>query len=113
MAMANSPAQIEIVREPGMFGMLSRLSIIAFRAGERIGSADYSAGDACGTWYVRACGAKTRYRHDRAKTYDENLSAVELTLRLLISAADADTRMQTEMTRWASAGAFSNLENAQ
>ena len=106
--MANRSADIEIVREPGMSA--GRLSIVAYRAGAPIGTAEYAAGNAWGTWYIRACGAETRYRHDRAKTFEENLSAVELTLRLQISAATP--RLQSEMERFALAGAFSNLEIA-
>jgi hypothetical protein len=108
-------SNIEMVRTRGTAGRIT--SIIVYRCrtvggSERIGSAEYSAGNAWDTWYVRCCGAETRYRHDRAKTTEENLSAVELIILLQVSAAEASEHRASEMARFASAGAFSTMEIA-
>jgi hypothetical protein len=108
-------SNIEMVRTRGTAGRIT--SIIVYRCrilggSQWIGSAEYSAGNNCGTWYVRCCGAETRHRHDPAKTADENLSAVELIIMLQVSAADASEQRASEMARFASAGALSAMEIA-
>lgn len=109
-------SNIVMARTRGMAGRITE--IIVYRCqlvggGEQIGSAEYSAGDTCGTWYVRCCGAETRYRHDRAKSAEENLSAVELLIVLQVSAADASAqRPQWDLVNRAAASALSALEIA-
>jgi hypothetical protein len=79
---------IKIVRITGMYGDCKAVQI--YRDRERIGDSYLSVGEPGGAlWYISACGIETTLRYDLNKSIEENLAAVELTLRLQVSAADA------------------------
>jgi hypothetical protein len=82
---------IEIVHLRDMYGCCKTVKAYRFNGAkgysEQIGDSYWSMSE--GKWYVAACGYETIVPHDKAKSFHENLSAVELTLRLQISAADA------------------------
>jgi hypothetical protein len=86
--MPTPSSDIKIVRVTDLYGTCKCVKL--FRAGEEIGDSHFSAGEAGGPlWYISACGLETTLRFDAAKTNEENLAAVELTLRLQVGAADA------------------------
>lgn len=80
-------SDIRIVRITDMYGYCKCVKL--YRGREEIGDSYFSAGEAGGTWYIGACGYETTLKNDRTLTTEENLSAVELVLKLQVSAADA------------------------
>jgi hypothetical protein len=87
--MPKPSSDIKIVRVTDLYDTCKCVTL--YRDGEEIGDSHLSLGEPSGPlWYISALGLETTLRFDPATTTkEENLAAVELTLRLQVSAADA------------------------